>query len=132
MRKTKDVAFRKWLRHIGNPRLYSKFKLLRNAYNKAVKEAKQTHFNNILSRSSRDPKLLWKNINSIVNYKRKHNSQITSIKTEDGKTLNKDDDISNHFNNFFVSVGENLASSIKSLTAKNMMGRIKSSSSSFF
>ena len=124
----KNRLFRKWIK-LRNVNSHRKYVAARNNVTHLIKRYKLIYYNNIFN--STNSKLLWKNINRLVNYKKSRSHTIQSIQ-DDKKITRNPQSISNAFNNFFVNIGENLARSIP-LVKKNLIkDTIQSVSRSLF
>ena len=77
--------------------------------------SKKLYYHNYFSQNLTNMKNTWAGINSLINNKRKDLKRISSIIHPDSKApTNNGSEISNIFNNFFSSVGPNLASKLPS------------------
>ena len=130
LRRKKDILFKKWLKDRTNSRVSDNYKKVRNTYSKTTKKAKQTYINNVLQKSAGNPKLLWRDINNVINFKRNRNCQINYIQNLQGDTVRDPKSVSNEFNEFFVTIGEKLATSIPNIQSGTPL--IKPKSTSFF
>ena len=92
----------------------------------------ESKISNSFKKSSHNTKLIWKNINSAINYKSVSTSHIQSINNDQGIRLTEPFDISNQFNNFFINIGEKLAKSFHNSTTLNHNAYLKPNSSSLF
>ena len=64
-----------------------------------------------INTAKRDPKNTWRLINELTSRKTSVNSNVKDIKQE-GVTLTNSADIANTFNNYFTTIGDNLANKI--------------------
>ena len=78
-------------------------KLVRNAKSEFVKEQQRVH--------RQDPKKFWRVISSVVPNKKQVTDQI-SLVGKNSCTEVKDDEVADHINNFFSSIGSTLASKL--------------------
>ena len=79
--------------------------------NKLIKEAKTKYYNAEFTKYQNDIKKTWQTINGILNRDRKSSHFPSYIKVNNIKISDKNR-IVNSFNNYFASVGENLAAKI--------------------
>ena len=89
----------------------SQFKKARNEVNNLVKKTKRDYFMTQINTAKRDPKNTWRLINELTSRKTSVNSHVKAIKQE-GVTLTNSADIANTFNNYFTTIGDNLANKI--------------------
>ena len=86
-----------------------KFNKTRNLYNRALLKKKQSYYNDIFQKFKNNLKETWKNINKQLG---KCKSTIfTSLKINN-ELISDSEKISNHFNDYFVSVASNLVSNL--------------------
>ena len=75
----------------------------------------------------------WQLINQILQRGHRVKKPLTKLITEKNETLTDNEDISNELNNFFSTIGSNMASKIPSVAANvDMLKTIPSSMGSFF
>ena len=86
-------------------------KKARNEVNDLVKKTKRDYFMTQINTAKRDPKNTWRLINELTSRKTSVNSNVKAIKQE-GVTLTNSADIANTFNNYFTTIGDNLANKI--------------------
>ena len=91
-----------------------KYKLYRNKINKLVKASKKQYYHNYFSINFTNMKKTWDGINSLLNRKSKPQGHIKAIKNphNDNKIVRNPQKIANIFNDYFASVGRNLANKI--------------------
>ena len=77
----------------------SKYKNLRNLYNKVFKSAKKLYFESKLEFNKNDPKKLWATLNEILN-RSLSKSSIDKVSVN-GKSINDAQNMENEFNSFF-------------------------------
>ena len=95
----------------SNDLVWSQFKKARNEVNNLVKKTKRDYFMMQINSAKRDPKNTWRLINELTSRKTSVNSHVKAIKQE-GVTLTNSADIANTFNNYFTTIGDNLAKKI--------------------
>jgi len=94
-----------------NPDRLQKFKTYRNKLHTLIRKSKRKYFFNKFERVKNDMKQTWKIINNIIG-RSKNRSFECKFKTNDGNIITNPQHICNHFNDFFVNVGPELASKI--------------------
>ena len=95
----------------NNAASWEQYKQARNETNNAIKSAKRQYFLHNLELNKKNPSKTWKLINELSSRKSCTNRNITEIKT-DNETINSAPEIAEAFNNFFTSIGPNLASKL--------------------
>ena len=112
LKLTKDKEFYYDKAHKTNDPLdWDKAKTLRNKVNNLSKTLKKNYYNTEIENNLNNSKKLWKTIRKVIPGKNK--SSITNIKVHDKVTTN-DKDTANVFNNYFTTIGSNLASKFNS------------------
>ena len=109
--KIKDQYFRKSL-NSKNPYYSIQYKIYRNKLTKLIKDSNKVYYREYFLQNNRNIKNIWKGIKQIVTLKPYNYSFPTKIMKgtiEITGTLN----IANAFNEYFASIGSNLASKIK-------------------
>ena len=88
-----------------------KFKTYKNKLNMLIRKSKRSYYFNKFEDSKSNMRETWKEINCIIG---KGKKQSTSCKFKDGcgNIISNPQNISEKFNDFFVNVGPNLASTI--------------------
>ena len=94
-----------------NDFVWSQSKNARNEVNNLVKKTKRDYFMTQINTAKRDPKNTWRLINELTSRKTNVNSNVKAMKQE-GVTLTNCADIANTFNNYFTTIGDNLAKKI--------------------
>ena len=82
---------------------------MRNDLTQTIRNARSAYYTEQLNRSAGNSKGTWKVINNILN--RKKDEMPSHIATDHGE-LTDPLDIANHFNSYFVNIGQELANSI--------------------
>lgn len=108
----KDSLFRLYTK-TRSTYYHQKFKLYRNKLNHLLKINKRLYYNEYFSTNQKNSKLLWKGIKSLISLKKQTYSIPPKI-SKNGTTISDSYQIAQEFNNFFVNVGPQLASSIPS------------------
>ena len=87
-------------------------KKYRNFLNRSIKKAKSKYYKTRLQSNYNKSKTIWSVINEILSKRKSKTSTIKKIKKPNGTPASQLRDIANVFNNYFVNVGEKLASKI--------------------
>ncbi len=85
--------------------LYKKF---RNRIAIELKNSKTNYFQNYFHENSKNMKLLWTGIKSIISVKNSRENIIRKLKDADGNVVTDSTTMANIFNNFFVNVAEDV------------------------
>ena len=108
----KSIKVKNCLFSSGNK---AQYKIYRNKILILSRLSKKLYYHNYFSQNVTNMKNTWAGINSLINNKRKDFKRISSIIHPDSRVPTNDrSEISNIFNNFFSSVGPNLASKLPS------------------
>ena len=108
----KSIKVKNRLFYSGNK---AQHKIYRNKILLLSRLSKKLYYHNYFSQNLTKMKNTWAGINSLINNKRKDFKRISSIIHPDSKVPTNDcSEISNIFNDFFSSVGPNLASKLPS------------------
>ena len=107
-----------------------KFKVFNKMYCKIRRAAKKMYYNDQFTRYTRDSKKTWSIIREIIS-KNKSKEQIPSYFQHNGKIISDCLDIADGFNDFFASIGPNLASKINTTNADFQTYLPESCSNSF-
>lgn len=91
------------------------YKLCRKQTDNNIRLLKKEHFQRLLNRRNNSVKNIWRTLNNICSYKTisKHSS-VSHLTTGSG-LINDKAEMSNIFNNYFTSIGSNLASQIPNI-----------------
>lgn len=98
-----------------NTVLKEDYKRLRNQVNSQIRNLKYNYYKDKIAASANDPKCMWNCINELTDGKKEH-LKIEKVLDEDKITeitSNDMDRLTNRFNHFFATVGENMAKNIK-------------------
>ena len=108
----KSIKVKNRLFYSGNK---AQYKIYRNKILLLSRLSKKLYYHNYFSQILTNMKNTWAGINSLINIKRKDFKRISSIIHPDSKVPTNDcSEISKIFNDFFSSVGPNLASKLPS------------------
>ena len=93
----------------NNPQDWLMARKLRNQVNKLNKNLKKHYCNNAINENIRDSKKLWCTIKKLIP---KNVCTVSNVQTKDGYTCN-DEETANQFNDYFTSIGNDLAKKFK-------------------
>ena len=85
---------------------------MRNIINRWVEKAKREYYSKRLINEQNRSKYQWKIIHEIIGKKRKASLKLKKLKTSSATWLQILKKVSNTFNDYFVNVGQELASKI--------------------
>jgi len=89
------------------------YKIYRNKISSLTRLSKKNYYHALFAENLNDMKNTWNGINRLINDKKNRKQVISSLKRPDDNSLTNDPlEISNIFNNYFSSVGKNLASRV--------------------
>ena len=111
--------------------LRNKYNTYRNSLSKIIRKVKFEYQKEKFAKCKHDSKLIWQNINDILNRTRNKLDFPNSFSV-DGVTISDLKDIANSFNDYYVSVGPNLAKNIKPSTNNKLKLPTVRSPHSFF
>ena len=83
---------------------------LRNQVNKFNKHLKKHYCNNAINENIKYSKKLWCTIRKLIP---KNVSAVSNVQTKDGYTTFYDEETANQFNDYFTSIGNDLAKKVK-------------------
>lgn len=107
----KNNLYLETLKQPNNDELKKEYKKIRDMTNKATKRAKREYIQREINGSKNASKALWNCINNVCNNKTV-NKGIHKLKLDSGIVLDDAKDIAEEFNEFFTSIGQNLAKDI--------------------
>ena len=115
LRKSCSTKSRLYKRYVCNhtPLNKQKFTKYRNLLTKLCKVSQENYYKNLLSETKSNIKKLWDVFGSIINPNKKKRANKVKELFVDGKSVNDDQEIANHFNKYFCSIGKNLANKIQ-------------------
>ena len=100
---------------------HKKIKTYRNKITDLLKTSKHAHYHKYFEENKKNWKALWIRINEIVYSKNKNETNSPLPLIQDGKTI-ADQNIVEHFNNFFTGIGKKLQT--KRLSRSQMLFKI--------
>lgn len=110
--KLKKEKLLKRLRKDHNTVNYQLYIDQRNKYNSLIRREKTKYYHNLLESSSNDSKKQWETCKEILGTKQQEQSLPDQFQSQ-GKNITNSKEIANAFNEFFTTVGPNLAKKIK-------------------
>lgn len=90
-----------------------KYKKYRNLLDLLIKKARYSFYENKIVKNVNNSRVFWSVTNEFLNNKKVSKTLPASLIGKNNVVINDDLSIANAFNDFFSSVGENLASKIK-------------------
>ena len=101
---------------------YNVLKLKLKEYNvtlkKVIRAAKRLHYSNYFSKYKGDMKKTWSKINEVLGKKKKEKSFTNKFKTDSGEIIEDSSRICKEMNEYFGTIGQELANSISSPDGK--------------
>lgn len=113
-----------------SPLRESQYKLYKNKLTVIIRNAEKDYYQNLLIVHKSNISMSWKIMNNILN--RKKSKIVNSKFLKDGKMVTDSNIIAEEFNNYFVNVGNSLASKISSCNISPLSYINKNVNSSFF
>lgn len=110
----------------------SKYKTYKNKLTNIMRSCKRQYYSSSLEKNKTNIKGTWRLLHEIINKKKVTKDYPTSFYTNTDTVVKDNKAIADHFNDYFVNVGKNLANSITSpkicsLNYSNKITRIKDS-----
>lgn len=129
--KNKNKLFRRYIKFKTDSTRDS-YKKFRNKLTHLLDISKKQYFSKLFNISKSDPKTLWKNAEKVINFKKNKQNSVNVIE-HNGELITDHTKITNIFNNYFVSVGNNLSKDIPNKNSPNdAENLIKSNKDSMF
>ena len=116
--KVKNKYYKKFISN-RPPYYQSKFKTYRNKLNHLIKLSEISYYNKYFDSNKSNIKNIWKGIKQLISLKHLSSKLPTKIINNDIELVDAKD-IANAFNNFFVNVGPNIASTIPADHSSNI------------
>ena len=88
------------------------YKKLRNRVVIELKESKTNYFHNYFNNNSKNMKLLWSGIKSIINIENSHVNVVNKLKDSNGNITTDPAEMASRVNDFFVNVADNITKKI--------------------
>jgi len=123
--KRKNKLYKIWLK-TGNKSDEIKYKTYRKVFSKATAKAELSHYRHIFDNKANSVKQLWRNLNTLFSLK--HNNgkkQIINKLVIKDVEITDDAEISNTFNSYFCTVGEQLVAKLNQLNDPNSTKNFK-------
>ena len=112
--KIKNKMFKFLHKNRDDLALKERYRSYRNTLNRVIRQFKRNYYHKILEKNKGNSKTTWDVVNELVNHKSRNKSLPLKLKTSAGDTVAEDPQIiAEEFNNFFVSIGKEMASSIQ-------------------
>jgi len=108
----KNILYKKWLKSKSSVD-EERYKTYRKHYKQLIKEAKRTYYKELFDTRSNSVKQLWNNRNQIVSLSKNKRTNIINKILVNNYYVGDPKTISNHFNQYFCSVGLNLQNQFK-------------------
>ena len=83
------------------------YKRVKNELNVLLKQSRKTYYNNYFTRYKEDLQKVWKGIKDVINIKNKSLDFPTCV-THNGQNITTPTEISDKFNDFYVSIADNI------------------------
>ena len=109
--KRKQRLYENFLRNktVRNENIY---KTYRNNYNRNLRLAKRLYVSDLLTKYKKDIKMTWRTVNDLIGRKKEGNSNFPNRIVVKNKNLTSKSEIADAFNDFFATIGSNLAKKI--------------------
>ena len=132
MIRNKNRMFKKYIRK-QTQSTFEDYKALRNQVNRGIEKSKKEYYQHLFS-STTDSKKLWRNINSLLKYKTPRGKKecIKEIYNSNGNITTESSEIANILNNFFASIGTDLAGKIPRSDENSTCNLLKSVQNSMY
>lgn len=126
--KISNSLFQSWKRNRHNQHIKNLLTHANKKLAEAKRHAKSVYYQRFFSASN--PKQLWSRINDLMGKRAGQEKQCKLV--VDGVQINRADEVGNVFNNFFSSIGENIANNLNSDGDINKFGTMEISARSIF
>lgn len=122
-RKTKNKLASRKIKHPSKENI-DKYKNYDKCYKSVIRKAKTKHYKDMFSEYSKCMRKTWSKINEILNMK-KSSFEIPDIFNENGTVYTGKQEISEGFNDYFATIGSNLAAKIppSNVSFESFLGR---------
>ena len=112
--KRKNKMFRELLKKHDDI-LAQRYKSYRNVLHRALELSKRNYFLHRFYEHKDSPGRTWQTINELTNLKKNKGVQLEHLLVDDGSIVNDPTEIANKLNEHFATIGEKLASKIKTV-----------------
>lgn len=110
---TKESLYNKLKKNPDNEELKNNYKKFVKTLDKVIKAAKIEYDKKTIENNSNEPRKLWACINDkIGKTKKKSDTNISQLKTEDNTIIKGKDEIANKINDYYCKLGEKLSNKI--------------------
>ena len=127
----KNQLFKRYLK-TKDKLAHAEYKSYRNALNRAIENAKQMHYRDLLKENQGNCDKIWKIVNELTNIKTKSRTDPNELTTEDGEILASSDEIAEGLNEHFANIGPKMAELISPVNDSIRVPCDKSCKNSFF
>ena len=110
--------YKKRAAKFSNPQDWEKYKSLRNQVTSEIRDSKAKFYKENIQNSKKDPKKAWKLVNELLSSSPRSNT--IPLINKDGKELINHKEIAEVFNQYFSTVGANLAKLVGSTNTSHM------------
>ena len=133
MARKKRLLYRKTLKKFSTDADKEQYRRQRNIYNRMKRDAQESYYRRKASDFKNNTKMLWKLINSVIKTTKQTGSMISHI-TVDGVKVTQPENIADHFGQFYLTLGSNLAKKIDNnqLCINTYMSKIPRNLNSMF
>lgn len=109
--KIKNEQYKQHLQNPQNITIKNKYIRTKSDLEKAIKRSKKIYAEKLIKNNTTNTRDIWTSVNSICN-KTKQKTKIEKIQLANSQEITNEFEIANHFNDFFIEIGENLAKQI--------------------
>ena len=131
MIKRKNKLFKQYIKD-KSEETYKQYKQIRNEVTRCIQQQKKNYYEQLFSSISSDSRKIWRNINKLMKYKEPRRNSICELKNKDGQVVKDSQTIANIMNDFFVTIGEDLANKIPAAADTSMDELISSAKNTIF
>ena len=110
--QTKNRPFKQLQKKREDSVLKNKYKIYRNALNRALKWAKSNLYHSVSEEHKEDYKKMWEIVNELPYNKKRSRTLPSKLINRDGTVITNYQTIADEFNKYFVNVGKSMADSI--------------------
>lgn len=101
----RNLTYQKFKKDATNEKLANKLNIEKNKVSATIKTSKCKYYTNCFNNCKKQPKKMWQLINKLSKNKIKNSSTPPKLMDQSGTVLTDKNDICEHFNDFFSSVG---------------------------
>ena len=111
--KSANKQYRQYSKDKSNIALEESYKQYRNILNKVIRKSKDSYYSARITSAGTDGRQIWSIINEVVDRKKSKHKMPNSFKVKD-EIISGDKNIANAFNQYFTSIGTDMANSLPS------------------